>query len=243
MPKERFYIPQELEINQQVKLEGPECHHLATVMRATAGDSIELINGLGVLCQAKIIDIQKKHVSLVVDTLQKIGRQPELIVIQALPKVNRLDYVIEKGTELGASAFWLFPGQRSEKKELSKNQFERLQHLAIAAMKQCGGLYLPEIKILPPLLKWTPTSFPLYFGSLDSSAPLLMNLLEKRNSLENAGFCVGPEGGLTDDEHAHLQLLGGMGVKLHPNILRTETAAIAGLVLLSHFLMKTHSSL
>lgn len=239
MPKERYYVPQELSINQQVRIEGPECHHLATVMRASVGDSIELINGLGVLAQAKILQIEKKHVSLVVDLIQTSNQQSdELIILQAIPKVNRLDYTIEKGTELGVSSFLLFPGQRSEKKELTKNQLERLQHLAIAAMKQCGRLTLPKIKMLPSILKWEANILPLYFGSLDPDAPLFMKLLE-RSQTQGARFCVGPEGGLTNEEEDYLKLLGGVGVKLHKNVLRTETAAIAGIVLLSHFLMNS----
>lgn len=242
MPKERYYVPQELAVHQHVKIEGPESHHLATVMRATEGEQVELINGQGVLAQATILQIGKKSVQVVVDTIQSSNPQFEqLILIQAIPKINRLDYIIEKGTELGMSSLWLFPGQRSEKKELTHNQLERLQHLSIAAMKQCGRLFLPEIKILPPILKWKSVNLPLYFGSLDPQAPLFIQQLERSSTL-NASFCVGPEGGFTDEEEACLKALGGSGVKLHKNILRTETAAIAGLVLLSHLQPKNGDS-
>lgn len=234
MPKERFFIPQELAVGQHVKIEGSESHHLATVMRANAGDSIELINGQGVLAKAKIVQIEKKTVTLVVDSIQfSESTVDQLILIQAIPKVNRLDYIIEKGTELGMTALWLFPAQRSEKKELTNNQLERLLHLSIAAVKQCGRLFLPEIKILPPISKWKPFNLSLYFGSLDPQAPLFIQELGK-SKVQNVGFCVGPEAGLTGEEEGCLRSLGGTGVKLHKNILRTETAAIAGLTILSH---------
>lgn len=236
MPKERYYLPQEFVIDQRIRVEGPECHHLATVMRAAVGESLELINGFGTLAQASIVQIGKKCAELVVDSVQKPEkRSAELILLQAIPKINRLDYIVEKGTELGMSALWLFPGQRSEKNELSKNQLERLQHLTIAAMKQCGRLYLPEIQVLPPMSKWAPQPLPLYFGSLNPDAPLFVKLLEQ-NPTCGARFCVGPEGGFTDAEENCLTAMGGIGVKLHHNILRTETAAIAGLVILSHLM-------
>lgn len=236
MPKERFYHPQQFHLNDSISIEGPECHHLATVMRLKPGDRVELINGLGALAQAQIIELEKKRGVLQIEQLQ-IGekRKSKLILAQAIPKPNRLDFVIEKGTELGMDALWLFPGQLSEKKELTKNQLERLDHLAIAAMKQCGRLFLPEIALLPPLSKWPPQIDSLYYGSLDPHAPLLIDRM-KNHGTGTAIFCVGPESGFSKEEEAILKGLNAVGVKLNSNILRTETAAIAALAIMSHLL-------
>lgn len=233
MPKERHYIPEELSLAQEVSLEGTEFHHLVNVMRCGVGASIELINGLGVCTQAKITRIEKKRATLVVEALFSEEKTPDcLILAQAIPKLNRLDFIIEKGTELGMSALWLFPGDHCEKRDLSVTQLERLNHLAIAAMKQCGRLYLPEILVLPPLSAWKPFSFPFYFGSLVPEAPPLIQLLQGETS-QTVLFCVGPEGGLSAAEEKTLCGIGAIGTKLGKHILRTETAAIAAITLMA----------
>ncbi|MBA3236975.1 MAG: 16S rRNA (uracil(1498)-N(3))-methyltransferase [Parachlamydiaceae bacterium] len=233
MPKERHYIPRNLALSQEVFLEGTEFHHLVNVMRSTVGAQIELINGLGVCAKAKIAKIEKKRALLVVESLFSEQKAADcLILAQAIPKLNRLDFIIEKGTELGLSALWLFPGDHCEKRELSVNQLERLNHLAIAAMKQSGRLYLPEILMLPPLSAWKPLDFPFFFGSLSPEAPALNRLLQNEPAT-TAIFCVGPEGGLSASEEKILCELGAIGTKLGKHILRTETAAIAAITLMA----------
>lgn len=233
MPKERHYIPQDLSLFQEVILEETEFHHVINVMRCNVGVQIDLINGQGVCAQAKIIKIEKKRAILLVEALYSVEKpQNRLILAQAIPKLNRLDFIIEKGTELGMSALWLFPGDHSEKRDLSETQLKRLSHLAVAALKQCGRLYLPEILVLPPLSTWKPFPFPFYFGSLAPEAPPFFRLLQENNSFA-ALFCVGPEGGLSTAEEKILCDLGAIGTKLSPHVLRTETAAIAALILMA----------
>lgn len=235
MPKERHYIPQDLSLSQEVFLEGTEFHHLVNVMRSNLGARIELINGQGVCAQAKIVKIEKKRALLVIEALFSEEKTPDrLILAQAIPKLNRLDFIIEKGTELGMSALWLFPGDHCEKRDLSETQLERLNHLAIAAMKQCGRLYLPEILVLPPLSAWKPFPFPFYFGSLAPEAPPFIRLLQEEPS-HTLLFCVGPEGGLSAAEEKTLCGIGAIGTKLAKHILRTETAAIAAITLMAQF--------
>ncbi len=183
--------------------------------------------------QAKIIQIEKKRVTLNIEELFVAEReQTEVIIAQGIPKLNKLDFIIEKGTELGMTQIWLFPAEKSEKKTLSPTQLERLHHLSVAAMKQCGRLFLPEIKEVPPLSQWQAPAETLYFGSLDQNAPLFLEALGK-NSNANTIFCVGPESGFSANEEKALVALGGIGTKLNNHILRTETAAIAALVLMS----------
>ncbi len=235
MPKERYFVPQELILHKDISLEGTEMHHLVTVMRSRIGDVAELVNGRGACAQAKIVNVEKRRVTLNIEDLFISEKSTtEIILAQAIPKLNRLDFIIEKGTELGMTQIWLFPSERGEKKELSPTQLERLHHLSVAAMKQCGRLFLPLIKELPPLSKWQPAAnpHPLYFGSLDPQAPLLLETLAQSSSL-NAIFCVGPESGFSPNEEKALIGIGAIGTKLNNHILRTETAAIAALVLMT----------
>jgi len=122
--------------------------------------------------------------------------------------------------------FWLFPGKLSERKSPSESQLKRLHQVTISALKQCGRLWLPKIVEMEGLLRWKPPSFPLYFGDLNPSAPCLSSLLSPAPII---GFCVGPEKGFDPGEVEQLKLIGGCGVKLNPNILRAETAAIVGI--------------
>src|SRR5258708_13297326 len=98
------------------------------------------------------ITLDKKQASLRIDSvLQDKESVKQIILAQGLPRMNHLEWIVEKGTELGVSAFWLFPGLLSEKVALSDNQHTRLQHLILAATNQCGRLTLPELVLNPPL--------------------------------------------------------------------------------------------
>lgn len=229
MPAERFFIDSALEERMEIILEGSEFHHLAHVMRIDEGDITEIVNGQGALARAQLKRREKKKALFEVESVLKQEKPSKKIILaQALPRINRLDFIIEKGTELGATEFWLFPGQLSERKLLTEHQIERLKGQIIASMKQCGRLFLPEIKIRPSINKWERLELPGYFGDLSENAPHFLKVYKGDSSL----FFIGPESGFTENEQRELQKLGAQGVKLHPNILRTDTAALVALTLL-----------
>jgi 16S rRNA (uracil1498-N3)-methyltransferase len=231
MPAERYFYPERFEENQTVHFKDQESHHLVNVMRTKVGEAIEIVNGMGQLVHAVLESIDKKSSSLKVISVQTTSQPTHrLILAQAIPRLNRLDFIIEKCTELGVTEIWLFPAARSEKNEFSKNQLERLNTLMIAAMKQCGRLFLPKLTFLPTLKKWNEIDIqPIFFGDTDPNAPPFF-------SKDGGGvFFIGPEGGFTEEEEGMLKQLGAQGVKLHDNILRTDTAAIVSITLLSYF--------
>ncbi len=233
MPNDRFYTPSLLQQCQDVILTDTEFHHLAHVMRIKEGDSIELVNGQGALGYALLDHLEKKRAILKIESVinQKKPMQ-ELVLAQALPRMNRLDFIIEKGTELGATQFWLFPGLHSERKTINEHQIERLRNMSIAAMKQCGRLYLPSIEIKPSLTHWDNVPFPAYFGDLYEIAEPFSQVFKHS---ESAIFFIGPEAGFSEKEIEDFTRLKVKGVKLHPNILRTDTAALVALSLMSSF--------
>ena len=233
MAIERYYTDSDLKEGTPVTLGAQEFHHLTHVMRARSGDLVELINGRGTLAQARLDKIEKKEASLSVESAQHFpSNEPHLILAQGLPRSNRLDFILEKGTELGVSEIWLFPGEKSERQELSPNQEERAQLLLIAATKQCGRLWLPKLALKPKLKKWESLPGQAFFGDVSQKAPWLSSQIPDVRAKEII-FFVGPESGFTPQEEEKLKELGAMGVKLHFNILRTDTAAIAALCLLS----------
>lgn len=235
MPKERFYHPQPLQLHETITLSREESRHLAQVMRVKSGESVEIVNGAGVLAKALVSSSSKDSVSLAIQHIEVAPPPTSIVALaQAYPRQTHLDFIIEKSTELGVDEIFLFPGRLSEKKELSQHQINRLEKLSIAALKQCGRVYLPKIHSMPPLEKWG--SLPLdaaYFGDTDPSAPIFWKLMQHAPGQDRIIF-IGPESGWAQNEIETLLKLGATGVKLHGNVLRTETAAIASLALMQH---------
>jgi 16S rRNA (uracil1498-N3)-methyltransferase len=265
MPAERYYLDNIFKAHGQLELKGSEFHHLAHVMRTRKGDSVELVNGKGSLAQAIVQDLAKDKAMLKIEHVYQEPDPPcRLILAQALPKPNRLDFILEKGTELGVNKFWLFPGHYSAKRECSPSQWERAQMVTIAAMKQCGRLHLPSLHLQPTIDQWKNwTNATIFFGDLDPEAILFEaawknlytprsngSLFEGENLIKECIshpsypiiFITGPEGGFSQQEVQCLKDMGAQGVKLHNNILRTDTASLMALSLLSHWLLSLSSS-
>lgn len=232
MPHNRFYIDAPLITQERVLLEGEEAHHLVRVMRGRVGERVELVNGKNQLGIATIATVQKKVELLITQVTETPAPLFKVILCQGLCRSNRLDTIIEKGTELGMHELWIFPGELSEKKEMSSNQIKRNEGIAISAMKQSGRLDLPKISFAPPLLKWESLDYPSYFGDTSPQAPLFLSQLQTEKPEKGVLFFVGPESGFSKEEERHLTILGAHGVKLHPHILRTDTAPLVALSLL-----------
>ena len=234
MPSDRYYYPSNLHEGQEFTLEGTEAHHLISVMRNRVGDHIELVNGKGQLTLGKVSRIEKKDVAVrAVEILTQETPMKQLVLAQAIPKMNRLEYILEKACELGMTEIWLFPGVCSEKYEMTKNRQERLQHILISAMKQCGRLFLPKLDLKPPLKKWTLFPLPSFFGDLRKEALAFKTVLRSIKHEDPLYFFIGPESGFVEEEIVFLEKQQAKGVKLHQNILRTDTAAIIACYLMS----------
>lgn len=236
MPDNRFFVDTSLATGQTVILDGDEAHHLAKVMRVRPGETVELINGRGALALAILRQVDRDHCLLEISEVKL--EDPDrfaLIIAQAIPRMNRLDTILEKGTELGMSALWLFPGERSERPQISDQQKKRTHTILISASKQCGRLYLPDLQIKPPLAEWSKLDWPAFFGTLKPGVPTFSEAWQRHMPKRGALFFVGPEAGFSSREEANLERLGAIGVSLHPNILRTDTAPLVALTLMHHF--------
>ena len=240
MPIDRYYAPVDLAVGQQLSIQDQEFHHLVHVTRNQCGDTIEIVNGRGALANATIQTIKKKEAILTIDSvIVKPAPQVEIVLAQAIPRMNRLDFILEKGTELGMTQLWLFPAKESERVNFTEHQLARMQTVTIAAMKQCGRFYLPEIKMMPSLAQWKIPEWPSYFGDVSSDAPAFLSVFEGKCTQNGVIFYIGPESGFTSEEVLMFKKLKAQGVKLHSNILRTDTAALTALSLVSHGLLLT----
>lgn len=236
MPEKRFFLDEDIVLHSTYSIKNEEAQHVK-VMRCRVGDHIELINGKGILAEAKIDHFSKQSVEVTITSLlHEQMPKVSLTLVQALPRLNRLDTILEKCTELGATNILLFPGELSEKKELSENQIHRIENILISASKQCGRLFLPFYNIMPALNKWQKPEGQLLYGDTSPEAPLLIQKLNE--TLFHVLFFVGPEQGFSSNEELILKSWGAIGVKLHSNILRTDTAPIAALSILSQVLLE-----
>ncbi|MBA2369240.1 MAG: 16S rRNA (uracil(1498)-N(3))-methyltransferase [Candidatus Protochlamydia sp.] len=230
MPAERFFIEDELFAQSKIILKGSEFHHLAKVMRTQKGDAVEMVNGKGTLALATVQEVSKEQAFLFINEARTEPLLPPgLILAQAITKPDRLAFILEKGTELGVDAFWFFPGHLSQHKELYPQHQERARAVTIAAMKQCGRLTLPTIELKPILDKWPTFEGQSFFGDLDPEAPWLGSQEAQPSSKRPVIFFTGPESGWSDKEVRMLKEKGAKGVKLHHNVLRTDTASIVAL--------------
>lgn len=216
----RFFTPLPLTLKSPVTLDDEELYHLKKVLRVRPGETIEIVNGKGQLAKALYDDV------IYLTSLDTIEPpQKKSILIQAFPEKAHLEFIIEKGTELGITEFFLFPAARSKLKEISLSQFTRLKKITLSAIKQSKRLFLPEINVQDITdIKKIPCK--LYLADPDGG-PFTP-------SHESSGFIVGPESGFTKAEIDFFQkTLNALPTKLSSNILRTETAAIAASFLLT----------
>jgi 16S rRNA (uracil1498-N3)-methyltransferase len=227
MPQNRFFLDAPFSTHANLALDGDELHHLR-VMRLAVGETVALVNGKGALAEARLDSLDKKSASLHLLSVEVSSRSPCSIHLGIpLMRPSKLEWLIEKGTELGVDAFFLYRADRSEKEDLSMNQLERLRLLTIAALKQSGRLYLPSMAVMPNLMALSAGSNPthFFFGDIGTQ-----NRFPEKLSGDTL-LVTGPERGFSKEEIALLQSK-GTGVKLGTYILRAETAPIAGLAIL-----------
>jgi len=220
MPINRFYDPKLEKTSLQGRLEEDEFNHATKSFRLKKGDKLEVINGKGVLATACVLEITKKHLTYEITHLELF--QPQIapfVLVLGMPKFNRLETILEKVTELGCLEVVLFNADRSEKVDLSKNQLDRAELILIAALKQSGRLFMPQVLVKPHLEECFDSDRDYFFGDLSSQDRKL------KTSSSLLGFVIGPESGFSDKEKLLLKTK-AYGVLLSEATLRTDTAAI-----------------
>jgi 16S rRNA (uracil1498-N3)-methyltransferase len=232
MPVNRFYIKELKKEDKTIDLKDGEFHHFKNVIRVKEHEEIELINGKGLLTKAKVEKIHKNYSSLnILSSIFKEEKKHKTILAQAIIQPLKLDLIIEKATELGVDEICLFYAIKSEKINFSENRLARLENILISACKQSSRLYLPKLLIFKSL-KDISFNGTIYYGST-SKAPLFTNLFKKDG---RSYFVIGPSSGFENEETDYLDHIKAKAVSLNENILRSETAAIASICLMNHFL-------
>ncbi len=221
---ERFYVNLPLAPGQ-VQLDGPEAHHLATVCRLRAGDLVCLFNGDGNQYPARVVYADRREVLLEIDTFESPERERKTPVHAgvALPKGDRVQFLIEKLTELGVASFTPIECEHSANFPRDGKR-DKLERYVIEASKQCGRNRLMTIADPMPVRSFCETRKLTEIGLVAHPYVSKESVTPEFGSAVR--ILVGPEGGLTDAEVAHAVALGWNAVNLGPRILRTETAAM-----------------
>lgn len=209
-----------------------ESKHLTKVLRKQIGDQLIFTDGKGTIAKAEIIDISKHECRVqIVERQYNVGKRDFSLHLAVAPtkNVDRMEWMVEKAVEIGVEKITFIICERSERKHIELGRMERI---AIAALKQSSGTYLPEIK-------WV--TFKEFLSSLNPSDTnefrfiawcenfeITPNIKEFHLDHQNIILLIGPEGDFTIQEVEKSKQLNFKEVKLGNKILRTETAAVYG---------------
>lgn len=224
-----------------VALSSDESHHLARVLRVEAGQELTLFDGQGTRADGVIESVSKKAVTVRVTACTTIPPPAvEITLIQALPKPDRFEFVLQKATELGVRRICPVISQHTvNRSKEPEKQVERWQTILRNAAQQCGTAWLPQIQPLEKLEAVFPllgTIDAVWIGSLHPDAKPFKETFQglERSKIKTAALLIGPEGDFTQEEVNHAVSSGALPVTFGSQILRTETAAIFGLSVLAY---------
>jgi 16S rRNA (uracil1498-N3)-methyltransferase len=239
----RFYIPASAWKIDDLALDGAEAHHCRDVLRLGKGARATVFNGRGVEATVELGEPVRDRIPLkVLQQARSAPLQKQITLGQAIPKGKNMELIVEKATELGVSAVAPLISERTivqiDSADAVRKQ-EKWQRVCIEAAKQCGQNWLPDIQ-----LPRTPRAFfdgapkfdLMMIASLQGDAMHLKKVLAEFGAKlpERVLVLVGPEGDFTPAELALAKSAGCRPITLGPIILRTETAAIYCLSVLSH---------
>jgi 16S rRNA (uracil1498-N3)-methyltransferase len=222
----RFFVPPTLLLGPEVALPAEVVHHLGTVLRLAAGAEILLLDGAGTVCRCRIEQLDRRSGrAIVLQRRQQAETAFPLRLLQGVPKGDKMELVLQKGTELGVSAFTPVLAGRSIAG--AGNRQPRWQRVIEEAARQCRRPHLPRLDQplpLAPALATSKEELRLLLWE-KGSRPLLEALPPQAPTA--AAVLIGPEGGFSDAEAAQAMEAGFVPVGLGPRILRTETAGLA----------------
>ncbi len=233
----RFYIAQPLAIGQLVNLPEAVARHIQ-VLRLAPGELVTLFNGEGGEYSATLSEIGKRHVSAEVKAHN--GRDVELpyaiTLAQCLPEASKLDWIIEKAVELGASGIVPLAAQRCVVRlsaERAEKKSAHWQGIIESAAEQSGRNRLPQLAGVQDYQQWIGQQDMHKRIILTPRADLSLAHWARHQPPQPVTLVVGPEGGLSEAEEQLALARGALALGMGPRILRTETAGLAALAILS----------
>lgn len=233
----RFHCPSPLSPGTQIDLPEGAAHHAMKVLRMQAGDALILFDGRGGEWQAEIVGAGRTPRVRLCDFNDRESESPLAITLaQALPAGDKMDWIVEKCTELGVAAIQPLAAKRSVIKLAGERLVRRVAHwnaVAASACEQCGRNRVPAVAPvvdLPQYLALATRENPEQNATRLLLAPEVGMPL--RSLARPAGplvVMIGPEGGWEESEMLAAQAVGFRAVQLGPRVLRTETAGMTAL--------------
>jgi len=232
----RIYTSEQLALNTCLDLDSQASTHLIKVLRLNTGAELRLFNGDGCEYLAHIIVANKKNAQ--VEVSEVISTDPKvkfpLHLGQVVSKGDRMDFTIQKATELGITDITPLWSERCDvrlKGERLEKKMEHWKKVAISACEQSGRNHIPTIHPAMTYHEWA--------SSVVADTKLVLHTRDQKplseiNPPTSVALLVGPEGGITDEEVSLCIQQGFTGLTLGPRILRTETAALAALSLFQY---------
>ncbi|MFS0751395.1 16S rRNA (uracil(1498)-N(3))-methyltransferase [Oceanobacillus sp. 1P07AA] len=245
---QRYFVSQENVTENSIRITGDDVHHLQRVMRAQVGENIICNSEDGQAAMCRITILADDYVDAeVMEWLEGTNEMPIFVTIaQGIPKGDKFDLILQKGTELGASGFIPFQAERSiaiwndEKKYHKKAK--RFQKILKEASEQSHRNRIPTL--YPVMnLKYLLDEASAYTVKLfayeeeaktEKMSSNLVNSLQNISTNDNIILCIGPEGGFSIEEADRLKDNGFIPIRLGKRILRTETAALYALSSISY---------
>jgi 16S rRNA (uracil1498-N3)-methyltransferase len=233
----RFYCPPPLPESGLFELPLDAAHHAARVLRLREGDPVQMFDGIGNERHGVIAELGGKRV--VVGNLTAVDSDREsplkALLAQALSSSEKMDWVIQKATELGVAEIQPIDAERSVARLTAERIAKRLEHwqqVAISACEQCGRNTLPQIHAPLDIMVW------LQQMQKTSDAKFILlpqgavSLHAQPKPQARVALLIGAEGGFTQAESDAALRCGFVPIRMGARVLRTETAAIAGLAAL-----------
>lgn len=233
----RFFCPLPLAIGAQIDLPADTAHHIF-VLRLNVGDTIEIFNGEGGNFLATLSLVNKKQVSAEVKVFQ--AREVELpfglCLAQALPEGSKMDWIIEKAIELGVNTIQALAAQRSVVKlsaERAEKKMAHWQGIIQAATEQCGRNRLAHLAPLIDVQKWLAQQDMHKRILLSPRAETSLADWARHQPPQAITLMIGPEGGFSEVEELFAIKQGALMLSIGPRVLRTETAGLTAISVLS----------
>ncbi len=239
MTNRRLYL-QSSPRGESAVLSGSEAHHLIRVLRARRGDRVELIDGSGRVWTGEVAGIGSESVDLSNVTLivEESSSSTSLVLLQSLCKPDKLEWTLQKTTELGVTEIYLVEAERSVMRIPTARieaKMDRWKKIIIGAAKQSHRGTLPLLHRpvnCPCACEQVIADLKIFFS--ENSGQRNLKTILRMKQWNSVAFCIGPEGGWTSDEESQFSRYQFRPVSLGTHILRTETAAIAALAVLKY---------
>ena len=229
-------------VNQDVILSKDDIFHITKVMRAKVNDHIQVVDkSTHQTYLAFVTSLNPFRVIIQEPIHEDVELKVDVTLFFALAKSDKIEFVIQKATELGVKNIVLFQGKRSVVK-FSDNDFirklDRYQSIAKEASEQCHRQLIPSISYVDNIKKINNHLCDVNFFAYELEAGQTSDLSSLIKNQKSISIIIGPEGGFDEKEAGYLKELKFVPISLGKRILRCETAAVYGLSVISYLLEK-----